>query len=156
MARAAEAILRQGPPWEQTERLVEGTVAILNDYVGYRPMAVLETRPNTDYYPHEKVRPVPVYLKNASVAPGKYADLLRPALDLLTNTEPILLEEACFDPAKLDELAFDPRCSHGSRRVRTPWAAPANGSSKPPPYSLAPFSWERASAAPGRTITIRT
>ena len=36
-----------------------GALALLNDYIGYRPIAVLETRPNTEYYPHEKVRPVP-------------------------------------------------------------------------------------------------
>ena len=39
----------------------------------------------------------------------RYADLLRPALELLTHTAPELLDEACFDPDKMDELAFDPR-----------------------------------------------
>ncbi|MDB5305993.1 MAG: hypothetical protein JWO38_195 [Gemmataceae bacterium] len=109
LARACEAVLRQGPPWDQPDRLVGGAINLLNDYVGYRPIAVLETRPNTDYYPHEKVRPVPIYLQAAGVAPGRYADLVRPALELLARTEPVLLEEACFDPAKMDELAFDPR-----------------------------------------------
>jgi hypothetical protein len=109
LARACEAVLRQGGPWDQPDRLVEGALALLNDYIGYRPIAVLETRPNTEYYPHEKVRPVPLYLKGAGVAPGTYADLVRPALELLSRTEPEVLEEACFDPEKLDELAFDPR-----------------------------------------------
>ncbi len=109
LARGFEAVLRQGGPWDGTERLVGGAVRVLNDYVGYRPIAVLETRPNTDYYPHEKVRPVPLYLKGAGVAPGRYADLLRPALDLLTRTAPDLLDEACFDPERMDELGFDPR-----------------------------------------------
>jgi len=109
LARGFEAILRQGAPWGETTRLVGGAVRTLNDFVGYRPIAVLETRPNTDYYPHEKVRPVPLYLKGAGVAPGRYADLLRPALDLLTTTAPELLDEACFDPERMDELGFDPR-----------------------------------------------
>ena len=109
LARACEAVLRQGEPWDQADRLVRGAVESLNDYVGYRPIAVLETRPNTEYYPQEKVRPVLLYLKGAGVAPSKYADLVRPALELLTKTEPVLLEEACFDPEKMDELAFDPR-----------------------------------------------
>ncbi|HUR55062.1 MAG TPA: hypothetical protein VMZ71_13095, partial [Gemmataceae bacterium] len=109
LARACEAVLRQGGGWNESDRVVNGAVALLNDYVGYRPIAVLETRPNTDYYPHEKVRPVPLYLKDAGVTPSKYADLVRPALELLSKTEPVLLEEACFDPEKLDELAFDPR-----------------------------------------------
>jgi hypothetical protein len=109
LARACEAVLRQGGPWTEPDRVVTGAVQFLNDYVGYRPIAVLETRPNTEYYPHEKVRPVPVYLAGAGVAPGRYADLVRPALDLLVQTDPVLLDEACFDPALLDELAFDPR-----------------------------------------------
>jgi len=108
-ARAAEAVLRQGPPWDESDRLTAGALSLLNDYVGYRPIAILETRPNTEYYPHEKIRPVPLYLKGAGVAPGQYADLVRPALELLTATDRHLLDDACFDPDKLDELAFDPR-----------------------------------------------
>ena len=52
---------------------------------------------------------MPLYLKGAGVAPGKYADLVRPALELLAKTDPVLLEEASFTPDQLDELAFDPR-----------------------------------------------
>jgi hypothetical protein len=109
LARCCEAVLKQGPPWDETERLTSGALNALNDYVGYRPIAVLETRGSTEFYPHEKVRPVPVALAGAGVAPGEYADIVRPALKLLSETEPALLDEACFDPAKLDELAFDPR-----------------------------------------------
>ncbi|OWK39218.1 hypothetical protein FRUB_06300 [Fimbriiglobus ruber] len=86
-----------------------GAIRLLNDFVGYRPIAVLETRPQTDYYAHEKVCPVPIYFRGVGVAPGRYADLVRPALELLEQTDSTQLEEACFDPAKLDELAFDPR-----------------------------------------------
>lgn len=109
LSRAAEAVLKQGQPWNEADRLVSGALAHLNDYVGYRPIALLETRPNTEYYAHEKVRPVPLYLKGAGVAPGRYADLVRPALDLLSKTDPILLDESSFTPDHLDELAFDPR-----------------------------------------------
>ncbi len=87
----------------------EAAVAALDDYVGYRPIAVLETRPQTDYYPHEKVCPVPLMWKGVGVSPGRYADLIRPALELLDQTDRTLLEEASFDPAHLDELALDPR-----------------------------------------------
>jgi hypothetical protein len=109
LARACEAVLRQGAPWDEPDRLVAGAVAHLNDYVGYRPIALLETRPNTEFFPREKVRPVPLYLKGAGVAPGKYADLVRPALELLARTDPVLLDESSFTPEHLDELAFDPR-----------------------------------------------
>ena len=109
LVRACEAVLKQGAPWDDSERLVVGALALLNDYVGYRPIAILETRPNTEYFAHEKVRPVPLYLKGAGVAAGKYADIVRPALELLSNTDPILLDESSFTPDHLDELAFDPR-----------------------------------------------
>ena len=109
LARACEAVLRQGGPWDEADRLVAGAIHTLNDYVGYRPIAILETRPNTEFYPHEKVRPVPIYLKGAGVAPGRYADIVRPALELLAKTDLVLLEEASFTPDHLDELAYDPR-----------------------------------------------
>lgn len=108
LARCCEAVLKQGAPWDQPERLTSGALNLLNDYVGYRPMAILETRANTEFYPHEKVRPVPVALAG-TVGPGLYADIVTPALRLLNETQPTLLEEASFDPTKLDELAFDPR-----------------------------------------------
>ncbi|HEY1189196.1 MAG TPA: hypothetical protein VGE74_16200, partial [Gemmata sp.] len=109
LARCCEAVLKQGPPWDEPERLVAGALNLLNDYVGYRPIAILETRPNTEFYSHEKVRPVPLALAGAGVSPGVYADIVRSALKLLEETEPALLEEASFDPKKLDELAYDPR-----------------------------------------------
>jgi hypothetical protein len=109
LARSCEAVLKQGAPWGETERIVSGAIALLNDYVGYRPIALLETRPNTEYFPREKVRPVPLFLKGAGVAPGKYADLIRPALELLSKTDPVLLDESSFTSDHLDELAFDPR-----------------------------------------------
>src|SRR5206468_2112758 len=77
----------------------------LNDFVGYRPIAVLETRPQTDFYPHEKVCPVPLYYRGTGTAPGKYADLVRATLDLLAKTDRTQLEEAALDPDRLDELA---------------------------------------------------
>jgi hypothetical protein len=90
-----------------------GTAAMstLNDFVGYRPIALLETRAQTDYYDHEKVCPVPIYLSGAGVAPGVYADLLRPALELLQATDSGVCEDACFDFAKLDEIGVDPRAA---------------------------------------------
>ncbi len=109
LARCCEAILRQGPPWDEPELLLSSGLNSLNDYVGYRPIALLESRPNTEYYPHEKVRPVPLYLHGAGCAPGPYADLVRTALELVTRTDPQLLEEASFNLEQLDELAFDPR-----------------------------------------------
>src|SRR5262249_55526877 len=76
VARAAEAVLAQGSPWDETERIVRGALVQLNDFVGYRPIAILETRPRGEPYDHERVRPIPLYLRGAGVACGRYHDLL--------------------------------------------------------------------------------
>ncbi len=105
IARCCEAALAARSAGRDTA----AAVGMLNDFVGYRPIAVLETRPQTDFYPHEKVCPVPLYFRGVGVAPGRYADLVRPALELLQQTDRGQLEEAAFDPDRLEELSLDPR-----------------------------------------------
>src|SRR5262245_22995616 len=36
----SDAVLAQGGPWDERKRIVEGAVRQLNDFVGYRPVAV--------------------------------------------------------------------------------------------------------------------
>ena len=109
LVRVLEAVLQQGGPWDETRRLVRGALHQLNDYVGYRPIAILHKRKDRDYYPHEKVRPVPLYLQGVGVGPGKYAAIVARALELLRQTDPVILDEAAFQWDCLEELAFDPR-----------------------------------------------
>ncbi len=113
LARACELALRERArlPDATEERLTDSVVGSLNDYVGYRPIAVLETRPQTEFYPNEKVAVVPVYFAGVGVAPGPYSDLVRPALDLLAKTDLQLREQAGFELSHLDELAVDPRAA---------------------------------------------
>src|SRR4051812_15912759 len=58
LARVFEAVLAQGGPWDEPERIISGALARLNDYVGHRPIAILETRPRGEPYDHERVRPI--------------------------------------------------------------------------------------------------
>lgn len=109
LARAFEAVLEQSGPWNEAERIVAGAMNRLNDFTGYRPVAILETRPRGEPYEHEKVRPIPLFLRGAGVASGPYHGLVRRALDLLERTDADLLNDAGFDPKLLDELALDPR-----------------------------------------------
>ena len=121
VARVFEAVLSQGGPWDEPERIVDGTLKKLNDYVGHRPVPVLETRAQIEIYPHEKVRPVPIYLKGGGSAHGRYRDLVDQALELLRNTDADLLQEASLDPSLLDELSYDPRAyDHGHPVNRRP------------------------------------
>lgn len=109
LARACEAVLAQGSPWDEAARIVEGAIAQLNDYVGHRPVAVLRTSQRIEPYPHEWLRPVPLYVRDAGVARGRYAEIVTQALAILRTTDPALLREAQFDLARLEELALDPR-----------------------------------------------
>jgi len=109
IGRVCEAVLAEGPPWEQGERIVGGALKRLNDFIGYRPVAVLRTGQQMQPYAHEWVCPIPLYIAGAGTAWGKYRDLVEKALEILSQTDPSLLEDAGFELELLDELAMDPR-----------------------------------------------
>ena len=109
IGRCCEVILSQGPPWNETKRIVERAIDTLNDYLGYRPVAVLESDRHMEPYAHERVRPIPWYVKDVGVAPGAYHELLEKALEILRDTDPEIRQQAWFDPQLVEELALDPR-----------------------------------------------
>lgn len=109
IGRACEAVLTQGGPWTETERIVRGAILRLNDFIGHRPIAVLETRQKIQPYAHERVRPIPLYIEGAGIAVGRYRDLIQKTLEILRSTDEDLLRQAWFDPSLMEELAVDPR-----------------------------------------------
>jgi hypothetical protein len=122
LARVFEAVLAQRSAGdENTDAILAAVIARLNDFVGHRPTAILETRPQGEPYDHERHRPLPVYIKGAGVAYGPYHDLIARALDILQNTDSTLRAEAQFDFDLLDELAVDLRAyDHGHPVNRRP------------------------------------
>ncbi len=111
LARACEAALAERAAGTPAGQLVGRSLLTLNDFVGYRPIALLETRPQTDFYPHEKVCSIPLYFRGVGVSPGFYSDIVKAGLELLTKTDGDLLDEACLDPDRLDEISVDPRAT---------------------------------------------
>lgn len=109
LGEACEAVLAQGPPWSERERIVEGAIGQLNDYVGYRPTATLASGTRSDPYPHEYVRPVALYVKGAGVATGRYEGIVARALEILRDADQEILQRAWFDLDRLEEIALDPR-----------------------------------------------
>ncbi|MBN2473394.1 MAG: hypothetical protein JXB62_02205 [Pirellulales bacterium] len=109
LGRVCEAVLQQGGPWDQIDRIVSGALAKLNDYLGYRPVAVLRTGQKIQPYAHEYVRPIPLYVREAGVGVGPYRELIEKALAILDAADSALLFQAWFDPETLDELSLDPR-----------------------------------------------
>jgi len=108
VGRVCEAVLRQGPPWDERDRIITSAIKQLNDYVGHRPIAALETQ-KLEAYPHEFVRPVPIYVRGAGISCGPEREVVAAALKLLEDTDDHLLAQAYFDPDLLDELSIDPR-----------------------------------------------
>ncbi len=108
VGRVAEAVLSEGAPWDNLERIVSGAIKRLNDFVGYRPVAVLENRQLTTD-PHERLRPVPLFVEGAGVVSGPYQEIVQQALDILRGTQDSILHAAFFDPNQLHELAVDCR-----------------------------------------------
>ncbi len=120
LARVFEAVLRQGTA-ETDDAAAAAVVARLNDFVGHRPVALLETRPRGEPYDHERTRPVPLFIRGAGAAGGRYRAVVLRALELLEATDPDILADAQFDPALLDELALDVRAyDHGHPVNRRP------------------------------------
>ncbi|MBI1913392.1 MAG: hypothetical protein HYS12_01335 [Planctomycetes bacterium] len=114
LVRVFEAILTQLSTSAPGPQIVGEVLTRLNDFVGYRPLPVLETKPRGEPYPHERLRPVPLFLRGAGVARGRYHEVLRMALDLLADTDSDLLQAAHFDLELLDEFALDVRAyDHG-------------------------------------------
>ena len=109
LVRACEAVLAQRGPWDETPRIVAGALKLLNDYAGHRPIAALENGRRGEIYDHERIRPIPLYLRGVCVAHGKYHDLVELALKILDATPESIRREAHFDAKLLDELALDPR-----------------------------------------------
>lgn len=109
LARFFEAALSQGGPWNESERIVAGAIRQLNDFIGHRPVAVLESGREMQPYEHERFRPVPLYLSGVGTAWGPYRDLLDQALKHLRSTPEDILADSHFQLSQLEELALDPR-----------------------------------------------
>ena len=109
LVKMFEAVLAQGPDWDDIESLLESALDQLNDFLGYRPVAVLENDQFCEPYPHERYRPAPLFLSGAGAAAGPYHDLIARSIEVLDETPAELLVIAHFDPSHLDELAVDLR-----------------------------------------------
>ena len=109
LVRMIEAVLEQVSASDEPAFLAEAALETLNDFIGYRPVAVLENDQFCDPYPHERYRPIPIYLAGAGASTGPYAALVSRTIEVLTDTPPGLMTTAHFELLHLDELAIDVR-----------------------------------------------
>ena len=113
LARFCEGILAtlastEGEPCV-SDTLVKATLKQLNDYLGYRPVAVLEGDRRCKPYDHEYVCAVPLWVRGAGAAVGRYQALIETALNILRETPEELRRAALFDLEQLEEIVLDPR-----------------------------------------------
>ncbi|HIA61432.1 MAG TPA: hypothetical protein EYN93_00815 [Planctomycetaceae bacterium] len=106
IGRAFDLVLSQGPDFEHLN--TETLLRQFNDFVGYRPVATLESQ-KIQPYAHEWLRPVPLYIQGSGACEGPYQRVIAKTVKLLAETDEELLREACLDTNNLKEIAFDPR-----------------------------------------------
>ena len=108
---AAQAVLAELASGDDdaAEQIITRAIGRLNDYVGWRPVAVLENGRLSEPYPHERVRPLPIFVAGVGPAHGRYRDLVQGAIDILAMAPADLLRQADFELEMLEELAIDPR-----------------------------------------------
>ncbi len=108
IGRVIQTSIAQGGPWADNEAIIQSTIDQLNSFVGYRPVAVLETG-TLEPYEHEWVCPIPLYIEGSGIAEGPYKGIITKAIEIIHATDPNLLRQASFDPTLMSELAVDPR-----------------------------------------------
>ena len=124
LARVIETVLQvreergsQSAPleWEQRKPGFVGEVLKrLNDFLGYRPLALLENRNLGEPYANERHRPVPVWLRDVGGSWGDMGRLVGKAMELLGRISPSVLAEAGLDLEQVEEVAVDMRAyDHG-------------------------------------------
>ena len=106
IGRAFDLVLSQGPDFENLN--TETLLRQFNDFIGYRPVATLESQ-KIQPYTHEWLRPVPLYIQGSGACEGTYQRVIDKTVKLLEETDEALLREACLDTNNLKEIAFDPR-----------------------------------------------
>lgn len=104
-----EAVLSQGSPWVETDRIVQSALKSVNDFVGYRPVPVLENGMRMEIYNRERFRPLPIYIEGVGAAAGPYHALISSTIEFLKQAPRDLLLEAHFDLDLMEELAVDLR-----------------------------------------------
>ena len=111
LSRVFEATLSAASTcgWSDPEQLSETALSHLNNYVGYRPVAVLENDRRMEVYEHERFCPIPLYLQDVGVAFGPYRELIEATLEFIRQLPDQMTAPSHFSLQRLDELSLDIR-----------------------------------------------
>ncbi|MCH2210424.1 MAG: hypothetical protein MK110_03925 [Fuerstiella sp.] len=111
IGRVFEATLRAGSlhGWNENTDLSTAALEFLNQFVGYRPVAVLENDRKAEVYGGERFCSIPLYLRGVGVAFGPWKRLLESTLDFLRELPEDLTAPAHFSLDRMEELSLDVR-----------------------------------------------
>lgn len=111
LARIFEATLAAGSykGWNNDSALTNDALKRINDYVGYRPVAILENNRRMAVYDHERFCALPLYFQGVGVAAGPYRQLIEGTLEFIRQLPDEMTAPAHFNLDHLDELCLDIR-----------------------------------------------
>ncbi|MEY3459856.1 MAG: hypothetical protein RL215_3013, partial [Planctomycetota bacterium] len=85
------------------------TLQLLNVFVGYRPVPVLENGRRSEVYSHERFCPLPLYISDVGVANGPWQPLINATVRFLADLPQELITGSHFAFERLHELCLDLR-----------------------------------------------
>jgi hypothetical protein len=94
---------------ENETQFLDKVLYDLNNYIGYRPVAVLENDRKSEPYAHEYLCPIPLYFTHVGVGHGIYHDLIASTFQLFRETPEEFLIHAHLTLDDMHELCLDPR-----------------------------------------------
>ncbi len=111
LSKVFEAALVSGSRngWDNEQLFVTDALKDLNDYVGYRPVAILENDRRMMVYDHERFCAIPLYFRDVGSAAGPYRRLIEGTLHFIQQLPESMTAPSHFSLDHLDELALDIR-----------------------------------------------
>lgn len=112
VAKMFEAVLAEratAGDGTDSSQLTAGVLLRLNQFVGYRPVAVLENGRQSEVYAHERFCALPVYLAGVGVASGPWHELISLTIGFLERLPEELLLGSSFEFERMQELVVDSR-----------------------------------------------
>lgn len=108
MARVCRVVVANDPV-NASEATIRRIIEQLSDFLGYRPIPILEGGEKHEPNLHEWIAPLPLYYEGVGCAFGNYKNIIEITIDILYNTDADILRDASFIPQNLKELSVDPR-----------------------------------------------
>lgn len=93
----------------KSEQIIATALKQLNNFVGYRPVAVLENGRRSEIYSSERFCPLPLYFSDVGAAVGPYEELIASTVAFMRDLPDDLVSTSHFAIERMSELSLDMR-----------------------------------------------